>query len=184
MKSIGLILLGILIGTALTLRGQDAAPPAVDLNAGQKQPEVTPTATPESIAPGVPELSQLDETFKPKSLGKEVDQRRLHVEWRQLANRVVNDPQVVAAKAAAKTARTDLEKRNRLRNYYNIYYGRMSALASSLEMKVALEALKVSHLNSLNQPNVRPSPSATPSTSASPSPSVSPSASAAEDNDQ
>jgi uncharacterized surface protein with fasciclin (FAS1) repeats len=168
MKSIGLILilLGILGGATPISVAQDAAPPSVDLYSGQKQPKVTPTAVPESIAPDMPELSRLDESFKPRSLGNEADQLRLHVEWRQLANRVVNDPQVVAAKAAAKAARTDLEKRNRLRNYYNVYYGRMSALASSVELKVALEALKTAHQNSLNQPNVRPSPSTSPSTDA------------------
>src|SRR6266700_8042349 len=161
MKSTGLILLAIL-GTAIPiLNGQDAAPPDVDLYSGQKQPGITPTAIPSlepNGPPDVPELSQLDEAFKQKSLGKEADLRRLHIEWRQLKNRVVNDPSIRAAKAAALVARTDLEKRNRLRNYYNVYYDRMSALASSAEMKLALEALKASHSNLVNQPRVRPSP--------------------------
>ncbi len=157
MKSIGLILLGILGGAALTLQAQDAAQPAVDLYEGEKQPNVTPTPYPEPNGPGIPELPQLDEAFKPKSLGKEVDERRLHIEWRQLKNRIVNDPQVREAKAAAQAARTDLEKRNGLRNYYNVYYGRMSALAASVEMKLALEGLKAAHQESLNQPRVRPS---------------------------
>src|SRR5260370_571216 len=115
----------------------------------------------------IPELTKLDEAFKPKSLGKQVDERRLHIQWRQLKNQVVNDPQVRAAKAFAQTARTDLEKRNRLRNYYDIYYTLMSALAPSLELKVALEALKSAHLGSLAQPHVRPSPSASPTPDAS-----------------
>ncbi len=134
MKSIELILLAILAGPIPILDGQDAAPPAVDLYSGQKEPEVTATISPEPLVPNVPELSQLDEAFKQKSLGKEADQRRLHIEWRELKNRVVNDPSVRAAKAAALAARTDLEKRDRLRNYYNVYYDRMSALASSAEM--------------------------------------------------
>ena len=174
MKLIGLILLGTLGGLALPLRGQDAAPRSVDLYSGQKQPEATATPPAPPNGPEVPELSQLDEAFKKTSLGKEADQRRLHIEWRQLQNRVVNDPQVVAAKAAAKVARTDLEKRNRLRDYYKIYYDRMSALASTLEMKMALESLKTSHLTSLSQPRVRPSPTATPSPGVSPSPTATP----------
>ena len=174
MKLIGPFLLGILIGTTLTLPGQDAAPSGIDLYSGKKQPEITATPSPEPTAPEVPELSQLDEAFKKTSLGKEADQRRLHIEWRQLQNRVVNDPQVVAAKAAAKVARTDLERRNRLRDYYRIYYDRMSALASTLEMKMALESLKTTHLTSLNQPRVRPSPTATPSPGVSPSPTATP----------
>jgi uncharacterized surface protein with fasciclin (FAS1) repeats len=107
----------------------------------------------------VPELSQLDEAFKKQtSLGKEADQRRLHIEWRKLKNQVVNDPSIRAAKAFAMAARTDLEKRNRLRNYYNLYYDRMSALASSAEVKLALNALKTTYFKSIDQPRVRPSP--------------------------
>src|SRR5690349_147307 len=104
----------------------------------------------------VPELSQLDQVFKQTSLGKEADERRLHLEWRQLANRVVNDPEVIAAKKSAASARTDLEKRERLRTYYDIYYGKMRALASSSEMKKALDTLKNDHLSYINQPRVRP----------------------------
>src|SRR5438094_6759358 len=159
MKLIGLILLGTLGGVTLTLDGQVAAPPSVDLYSGQKQPQVTATPAREPNGPDVPELSQLDETFKkPTSLGKEGDERRLHIEWRQLANRVANDPEVRAAKATAQAARTDLEKRNLLREYYNIYYQRMSALASSAEMKLALNALKAAHQNPIDQPRVRPTP--------------------------
>jgi hypothetical protein len=65
---------------------------------------------------------------------------------------------VQAAKAYAQAARTDLEKRNRLRNYYNVYYDRMSALAATPEIKLALQALKTSHQWMLAQPNTRPSP--------------------------
>jgi hypothetical protein len=162
MKSIGLILLGILGGAAPILYGQDAAQPSVDLYEGAKQPNITPTPIPELNGPNLPELPQLDEAFKPKSLGKEVDERRIHIQWRQLKNRVENDPQVRAAKASAQAARTDLERRNRFHNYYDVYYARMSALASSPELKVALEAQKSAHVSSLAQPNVRPSPSASP----------------------
>jgi uncharacterized surface protein with fasciclin (FAS1) repeats len=168
MKSIGLILLGILGGTTPVLYGQDAAQPSVDLYEGAKQPNITPTPIPypEPNGPNIPELPQLDEAFKPKSLGKEVDERRIHIQWRQLKNRVENDSQVRAAKAFAQAARTDLERRNRFRNYYDIYYTRMSALASSPELKVALEALKSAHVGLLAQPHVRPSPSASPASDA------------------
>jgi hypothetical protein len=155
MKIKGLIFSALLGSMTLTLRGQEAAPPDVDLYATDKQPEVTPSPRPNG--PDFPEISKLDEAFKQRSLGKEVDERRLHIEWRQLKNKVVNDPELLAAKAAAQAARTDLEKRNRLRDYYNVYYERMSALASSPEIKLALEALKTSHLAHLSQPRVRPS---------------------------
>src|SRR5205823_1270232 len=48
-----------------------------------------------------------------------------------------------------------------------IYYTRMSALASSPELKLALEALKSAHVGLLAQPHVRPSPSASPASDTS-----------------
>ena len=158
MKIFGLVISITLASTVLVLRGQEAAPPTVDLYEGQDQLEPTPSPLPPN-GPELPEISQLDQNFsKPRSLGKEADEARVHVEWRQLKNRTVNDPAVQAAKAYAQAARTDLEKRNRLRNYYNIYYERMSALATTPEIKLALQALKTSHQGSLDQPRVRPSP--------------------------
>jgi hypothetical protein len=157
MKRYGLVISATLIGIAFTLHGQEAAPPTVDLYEGQEPLEPTPSVPPNG--PELPEISQLDQNFsKPRSLGKEADLARIHIEWRQLKNRTVNDPAVQAAKAFAQAARTDLEKRNRLRNYYNIYYERMSALATTPEIKVALQALKTSHQGILDQPHVRPSP--------------------------
>ena len=158
MRIYGLIVSATLIGMALMLHGQDAAPPSVDLYEGQDQLEPTPSPIPPN-GPELPEISQLDQTFsKPRSLGKEADAARVHVEWRQLKNRTVNDPEVRAAKAYAQAARTDLEKRNRLRNYYNIYYERMSALATTPEIKLALQGLNSSHQGLLAQPRVRPTP--------------------------
>jgi hypothetical protein len=164
MRIYGLIVLAALIGVALMLNGQDAAPPSVDLYEGQDQLEPTPSPVPPN-GPNLPEISQLDQTFsRPRSLGTEADAARVHVEWRQLKNRTVNDPEVQAAKAYAQAAPTDLEKRNRLRNYYNIYYERMSALATTPEIKLALQVLKGSHQGMLAQPRVRPTPdTSTPS---------------------
>ncbi|PYL70048.1 MAG: hypothetical protein DMF28_01015 [Verrucomicrobia bacterium] len=87
----------------------------------------------------------------------------------------MNDPEVQTAKAYAQAARTDVEKRNRLRAYYDIYYQRMSALATTPEIKLALKDLKASHQGSLAQPRVRPSPTPegatpTPTPSATPAP--------------
>jgi hypothetical protein len=173
MKIYALIISTILYGASLTGFGQDAAPPSVDLYEGQDQLEPTPSPVPPN-GPELPEISQLDQNFsKPRSLGKEADEARVHVEWRQLKNRTVNDPQVQAAKAYAQAARTDLEKRNRLRNYYNIYYQRMSALATTPEIKLALQALKTSHQGLLDQPHVRPTPDTstpTPTPSGTPAP--------------
>ena len=62
----------------LLSHAQEAAPPSVNLYSGQKQPEVAATTSLEPTAPGVPELSQLDEAFRKTSLGKETDECRLH----------------------------------------------------------------------------------------------------------
>ena len=173
MRIYGWIVSVTLIGMALMLHGQDAAPPSVDLYEQQDQLEPTPSPVPPN-GPELPEISQLDQTFsKPRSLGKDADEARVHIEWRQLKNRTVNDPQVQAAKAYAQAARTDLERRNRLRNYYNVYYERMSALATTPEIKLALQALKTSHQAMLAQPNVRPTPDTstpTPTPSGTPAP--------------
>jgi hypothetical protein len=163
MRINGVIILAMLSSMMVTLRAQDAAPPSVDLYSGERQPQATVASPPpEPPAPDVPELSQLDAAFKQTTLGKAADERRVHIEWRRLKNQVENDPSVRAAEAATHTTHTDLEKRQRLRNYYDLYYGRMAALASTPEMKLALEALKNQHLNQTLQPKVRPSPSASP----------------------
>jgi uncharacterized surface protein with fasciclin (FAS1) repeats len=162
MKISGLIISAMLGSIVLTLRAQDAAPPSVDLYSGETQSKATVAPPPAPNGPDLPDVSKLDEAFKQRSLGKKADEHRLHVEWRRLKNQVANDPAVRAAEAATHTAHTDLEKRKRVRKYYNTYYERMSALASTPEIKAALEALKSAHINKTAQPRVRPSPSTSP----------------------
>jgi len=101
-------------------------------------------------------LSQLDAAFQESPLGQAAEEQRLHIEWRQLQNRTAQDPEVVAAKKAAARARTDLEKRARLRVYYTIHYAKMRALASSPALKSYLDAKKAASLGGLAQPRVRP----------------------------
>jgi hypothetical protein len=152
---------------------QDAAPPSVDLYEGQDQLLPTPSPLPPN-GPELPEISQLDQNFsKPRSLGTAGDEARIHQEWRQLKNRTVNDPEVQAAMAYALAARTDLERRNRLRSYYNVYYQRMSAIAKTPELKLALEAQKSGHQGMLVQPRVRPTPTP-PGATPTPTPSGTP----------
>ena len=165
MKKYGLIFSSALLIAALLMHGQEAAPPSVDLFPEEEEP----SPTPEPNGPELPDLKQLDDSFnKPKSLGPAADALQMHVLWRQLKNRTVNDPDVQAAKKYAQAARTDLEKRQRLRSYYELYYQRMSAMATTPELKVALQALKDTHQAVLAQPRVRPSP--TPEFFGTPSP--------------
>jgi len=141
---------------------------ATDLDLRARHDEgLAPSPQPVPSA-SIPEISDIDQIFKQTSLGKEADEERMHTEWRQLANRMTNDPEVIAAKKSASSARTDIEKRQRLRVYYNLYYGKMQSLASNEEMKRALDTVKQEHLSHINQPRVRhetdgalPTPSAT-----------------------
>jgi hypothetical protein len=118
------------------------------------------SATPKKPLPTIPEL---DAAFQHSSLGQEVEEQRLHLEWRKLQNRTSEDPDVVAAKKRIESGRTDVEKRNLLRAYYKIFYGRMQAIAETAEIKAYLEQKKQNQLNALAQPHVRPEPTARPS---------------------
>ena len=123
---------------------------------------LTPNTSP-TPSKSAPPLEELDAAFKRSSLGQAVEEQRMHVEWRRLKNRTVGNPDIVAAKAAAENADTDLEKRNLLRAYYKLYYGRMEALAATPELKAYIEGKKNAILASLDQPRVRPNPTASPS---------------------
>lgn len=150
MKIPRLIISVMLGGMMLTSHAQEAT--NAEIQTKPSEDKTQPAPTPE---PSIPELPQIDEIFRQTSLGKEADEQRMHIEWRQLANRVATDPEILAAKKSAEAARTDLEKRQRLRAYYDIYYGKMRALASSTQMKTALDTVKAEHLSHINQPRVR-----------------------------
>ena len=122
-------------------------------------PQISPTPPhTEGPAPRIPSLDELDQAFKQSSLGKAADEARLHAQWRVLSNRFINDPDLVEARAHAGRAKTDLEKRHRLRAYYTMFYDRMRAQASSQELKNYIDTHKTQHLALLAQNRVRPSP--------------------------
>jgi hypothetical protein len=75
---------------------------------------------------------------------------------------------LVEARANAGRAKTDLEKRHRLRAYYTMFYDRMRAQASSQELKSYIDTHKAQYLVLLAQNRVRPSPA--PAATATPSP--------------
>jgi hypothetical protein len=156
-KTVGLIISAALGGMVAVSQAQEATDAGLQSTPSKEAPPAK--ATPE---PTAPDLSQIDEIFKQTSLGKEADEMRLRIQWRELANRVANDPEILAAKKAARNARTDLEKRQRLHAYYDIYYGKMHALASSDELKAYLDRIKKEHLDLLSQARVRPSADETP----------------------
>ena len=146
-----LLVFVLLAGRPTSAPAQDAARPAVGVAAAPDEQPSAPSAT-----PALPELSALDQAFKEQSLGKEADERRTRIEIRNLQNEISRNPEVMAAKAAADSASTDLEKRNRLRSYYNLSYGLMSRRASSSAVKAALEQSRKEKIALVAQPRVRP----------------------------
>ena len=164
----------VLLGQEPPLPAATEAPsPTASVRPQLNIPEIPMAVEPSPLVPNtstgpkksVPPLSELDGAFQKSPLSQAAEEYRLHVEWRQLQNRVSLDPEVVAAKAAVKTARTDLEKRDLLRAYYRIYYAHMQALASAPDLKAYLEGKKKAILDSFAQPRVHPEPTARPRSS-------------------
>ncbi|MBA3883839.1 MAG: hypothetical protein H0X73_14320 [Chthoniobacterales bacterium] len=121
-------------------------------------PDVLPMpdpSAPPGTASGLSAVQQLDEELKPKPLSQESENYRLHVEWRKLRNQATNDPGVKAARAATERARNDVERRQLLANYFNVYFDKMIAIGPP-EMKAYLNDRRREHLRSLPQPRVRP----------------------------
>ena len=138
------------------LRAQEATDVDLSAKRSQNNTNTEPTnARPENV----PELSQLDEAFKQTSMGKAADTQKLRVEWRQLQNKVADDEDLIAMKRTANAARTDLEKREKLRAYYKLYYGRLRRFPMSAEMRQYLDAMETAHLGLTAQSRVRPTPS-------------------------
>jgi len=132
------------------------------------QETATPLPQNEGTAPRIPAIEELDQAFKQSSLGKAADEVRLHAQWRELSNRVINDRDLVEARAKAGRAKTDLEKRQQLRVYYTMFYDRMRSRAGSQELKSYIDTHKTQYLALLAQNRVRPSPA--PAATATPSP--------------
>jgi hypothetical protein len=149
----GLALFVILLAVA-NVAAQDAAQPAVT-----SSPTPIEQLAPPAIAsptPILPELETLDQAFNQTGLGKDADELRMRVEMRKLQNQIALDPDVIAAKTAANAATTDLEKRERLKEYYEKCYGLMSQKASTAGLKAAITRTKQEKIALLAQPRVRP----------------------------
>jgi hypothetical protein len=158
-----LLCLLVAVGFGALSNAQDAAPAKVDLNPTPTPfpTEISPEPAPVPSPPQLPDLSRLDEAFRHTSIGKQADDNRQRIEIRSLQNRIANDPDIEAAKKNAEAARTDLEKRERLRAYYQLLYGRMRHMTSSEDTRKSLEEEEAAHLKRLDQPRVRPVPGGT-----------------------
>jgi hypothetical protein len=163
------LLTACLLAVPLSVFGQAAVSTSTNPQASAT-PQVSPAPSMEGPAPRIPAIDELDQAFKQSSLGKAADEARLHAQWRELSNRIINDPDLVAARTKADKMKTDLEKRQQLRLYYNMFYDRMRTQAASPELKNYIDTRKNEHLWSTAQNRVRPSPS--PAATPKPKPKV------------
>jgi hypothetical protein len=175
-----LLLCALPILFAAALCGQSPAPGPANTPAQTRSaelPSVLPEASPSPTAPieppslippnilpppgalpkvpAAPELQMLNDLFKQTSLGKLADEKRLHLELAQLETQIRNDPGLHALRASADTAHTDLERRHRLRSYYEAYYGKLRGLTTAPDLQGYIVAQKASHQLALLQPHVR-----------------------------
>ena len=155
--------------TASMVFGQAAVSTSTNPQASAT-PQISPTPSIEGPAPRIPAIDELDQAFKQTSLGKTADEARLHAQWRELSNRIINDSDLVAARNMADKMKTDLAKREQLRLYYTMFYDRMRAQAASPQLKNYIDTRKTQHLGLTAQNRVRPSPS--PAITPKPKPKV------------
>jgi hypothetical protein len=105
--------------------------------------------------PSAPDIAALSAFFKQTSLGKKADEQRLHLETAKLEVQIRNDSELHQLRADALRERTDLERRHRLRTYYQAYYKKLRGLATTPELKKHIDAEEAGRELSLLQPKVR-----------------------------
>ena len=120
-------------------------------------PNILPPPGPAALPqiPSEPDLQTLNALFKQTSLGKAADEHRLHLKMSALETHIRNDEDLHALNAAANKARTDLERRHRLKVYYKLYFKKLQALASTPDLQDYLRAQEAAHERTLLQPHVR-----------------------------
>ena len=72
-----------------------------------------------------------------------------------LETQIRNDDDLHALKATALKAPTDLERRHWLKSYYDLYFKKLRALATTPDLKAYLDAHEAARKLSLLQPRVR-----------------------------
>jgi hypothetical protein len=108
--------------------------------------------------PAGPDLKLLSDLFKQTTLGKVADEYRLHLQMAALETHIRNETDLHEARAWADKAHTDLERRHRFKAYYQLYFKKLIALASTPELQAYLRAHQAAQESSLLQPRVRHDP--------------------------
>lgn len=146
--------------TSARATNPETAAPSPSATAPVEPPSLIPPnilPAPESLPkiPAAPELELLNSFFKSTSLGKAADEHRLHVQMVALEAHIRNDGDLHALRASALRTSTDLERRHRLKDYYESYFGKLRALATSPELKAYLDVQEAARKLTLLQPRVR-----------------------------
>jgi hypothetical protein len=118
-------------------------------------PNILPAPDSLPKIPAAQELEQLNAFFKTASMGRLADEHRLHLQMVALETRIRNDQDLHALKASALKAPTDLERRHLLKSYYELYFKKLRALATTPDLKAYLDAHEAARKMSLLQPRVR-----------------------------
>ncbi|MBA3960629.1 MAG: hypothetical protein H0X40_01845 [Chthoniobacterales bacterium] len=105
--------------------------------------------------PVSPEIQLLNALFKQSSLGHAADDNRLHEQTAELETHIRNDEDLHRLKDAALRAPTDLERRHRLKTYYQSYYAKLRARATTPELIAYIKFQATAHESILLQPRVR-----------------------------
>jgi hypothetical protein len=82
------------------------------------------------------------------------DEMAARIRFRELTNKVSLDPKIAGELEKANNAKTDLEKREGLKQYYTLLYGRVVKLDRSLEKRAT--ALKARLIHRLAQTRIDP----------------------------
>jgi len=83
------------------------------------------------------------------------------IRLRQLKSRVLREPKVQQLVAKAETAPTDYEKREALKEYYTVLYGRIEKLDGSLKKRTTM--LRKQAIHRLTQTKIDPTDPIDPS---------------------
>jgi len=121
-------------------------------------PNILPAGGALPQIPAGPDLKMLNDVFKQTTLGKIADEYRLHLQMAALETQIRNDTDLHESRAFADKAHTDLERRHRLKAYYQLYFKKLIALASTPELQTYLRGKQASQEISLLQPRVRHNP--------------------------
>jgi hypothetical protein len=137
----------------LSLPGSPSAPGAATDNLGliPETPETAPKPKGNAIPEAKPSRKASDAANKTTIAEDELAAR---IRLRQLKTRVLAEPKVQESLQQAQAAKTDYERREAMKAYYKLLYGRIEQLDSSLKKQV--NERRSAAVNRLQQANIRP----------------------------